>query len=228
MVQKVSNLARKVAFVAFAKDPEAIPVKTRLARSVGQAGADIIYLAMLEDCLQELCSAKYADTFLACYPNDNSDLFKQLAIAYDITLIKQAGTDLGERMYSCAFSILQEYDTVFLFGTDLPIIPVETIRVALSTRGWDVLFGPCKDGGFYTIGFRKLVAKIFVDVDWDTDSSLIQTVRNCVSSELEVLFIDLCTDIDDLDSLRYWQSRLARTKSGAEHTRAAVKNLKLG
>ncbi|MBZ0185928.1 MAG: hypothetical protein K8F91_06700, partial [Candidatus Obscuribacterales bacterium] len=98
--------------MAFAKNPELVPVKTRLSISLGQNQAALIYTGLLEDCLEQLKSFSGADLFLACYPDRDGDFFKRIQYRHGISLIDQKGEDLGERILDCIGNLLDSHNSV--------------------------------------------------------------------------------------------------------------------
>lgn len=220
-------MRKKDAMVAFAKDPYETPVKTRLAATIGNETARMLYIAMLEDCLGELCSEHGRDVYVACYPDRERRFFTSLQKAYPVELIDQEGADLGERMYSCASRLLISYSSVFLFGTDLPVLPMQSISTALANDSWDIAFGPAQDGGFYAIGLRKCRPEIFQGVNWSSSTTLVETITNCVRLGLETIFLDLSFDVDDRPSLDALSLELSLLEKGASKTRRILSEFTL-
>lgn len=194
----VSRETRGAALVAFAKDPSRVAVKTRLACTVGAQLATRVYEALLRDCLKSLCSIPSATTYLACYPDEESQFFQNFKKSFDLKLIRQTGQNLGDRMLSCAGSLLEEHTAVIIFGTDVPCLPVSSIDSALKQMHyWNVLLGPCGDGGYYAFGVNRIIESMLDAVQWGTESVFVKTVKNCVELGLEVSFLDVLDDIDD-------------------------------
>lgn len=228
LVRSRADWYGKVAVVAFAKNPDMVPVKTRLARSIGADAARIVYSALLEDCLTSLCSIQGTDKFIACFPDEHGDFFDQARGRHGIGLVSQEGRDLGERMLNCATALLNDYQVVIIFGSDVPVLPVSSIQNALnSMHFWDVILGPSRDGGYYAIGFRHRADSIFTGLTWGTESVFLETVKNCSNSGLEVAFLDVLDDIDDLDSLLRLSEALEVDADTACHTRLALREIGL-
>lgn len=209
----------RVALVAFAKDPSRVAVKTRLARSVGTDLATKVYSALLHDCLTSLHSVPSSTRYLACYPDEESSFFQNLECSFGLHLVRQSGADLGERMLSCARNLLDEHSAVIIFGTDVPWLPVSSIETALKQmRYWNVLLGPCSDGGYYAFGVNRVVDSMLDRVAWGTESVFVETVRNCVDLGLEVAFLDILDDIDDEPALSKLCRHLQRNKAETSAT----------
>lgn len=215
----------KVALVAFAKNPEVVPVKTRLARSLGEDLSKRIYVGLLEDCLSSLQSIQGTQLYLACYPDDSATFFKNLEAKYGMKLLCQEGADLGERMLTCIKTLLASHRAAIVFGTDVAVLPVDSILKALSTMAlWDVILGPSRDGGYYAVGAKTVHDLMFAGVNWGAQTVFIETVKNCADLGLEVAFLDVCDDVDDIDSLRRLGALLELQGYGAEATRALLKD----
>ncbi|MBI4533716.1 MAG: TIGR04282 family arsenosugar biosynthesis glycosyltransferase [Candidatus Melainabacteria bacterium] len=218
----------KVACVAFAKNPDLIPVKTRLARSLGQKVATRVYIALLEDCLSSLSSVNGAEKFLACLPDERGTFFDDLKTRHGVKLVCQEGDDLGERMLHCVRSLLKNYQAVIVFGTDIPALPVISIKHALdSMRHWDVLLGPSLDGGYYAFGAKKAVDSMFVGIEWGSETVFGDTVKNCAGLGLELMFLDVLDDVDNIESLIRLSRTLHQTGSRAYRTRWVLQEIGL-
>ena len=199
-----SQVSRRggVALVAFAKDPSRVPVKTRLACSIGADLATRVYSALLDDCLTSLRSLPSSTTYLACYPDEKSPFFQELERSLGVQLIPQSGEDLGERMLSCARSLLEKHSAVIIVGTDVPCLPVSSIETAVKQmKYWNVLLGPCSDGGYYAFGVNRVIESMLDGVAWGSESVFVETVKNCVALGLEVAFLEVLDDIDDEQAL---------------------------
>lgn len=160
------------AFVAFAKNPEVVPVKTRLAKTLGQEQARRLYVALLHDCLASLGSTKSAEHYLACYPDSSGELMPRLAAEHGFQLMQQEGMDLGERMLNCVKKLLDSYSAVIVFGTDVPVLPLQNVSDSLSRIDyWDVLLGPSRDGGYWAFGAKRVDDSVFKGTAVATASS---------------------------------------------------------
>ncbi|MGD9682211.1 MAG: TIGR04282 family arsenosugar biosynthesis glycosyltransferase [Candidatus Obscuribacterales bacterium] len=221
----------ETALVAFAKNPDIVPVKTRLATTFGADRARLIYIAMLEDCLTALSCLPGQNTvctrlYLACYPDEKGEFFQPLARHFELSLIPQTGADLGERMTSCLETLLAEHETVFIFGTDIPRIPVASLGALLKRTDFDIALGPSPDGGYYALGARKEINPgIFQGVSWSSGGVLEQTLVNCRALDLAVAFLDDCQDVDDRGSLEALIGELRKDHEAAPATRAVLGNM---
>lgn len=218
----ISKERESIALIAFAKNPQLVPVKTRLAESLGSEKARTLYDAMVEDCIDSLTHNATGTTYIACFPDRKSEYFKSLSDRFEVQLVNQTGNDLGERMLNCARHFLEQFETVFIFGTDLPVLPLESIVQLLDNPYWDVAIGASDDGGFYTIGLRTVVESMLDDIEWSTDNVFVQTVSKCTQAGLEVIFLDLSFDVDDERTLKKLCDDLERGEKSAPHTKAKL------
>lgn len=217
------------ALVAFAKNPDTVPVKTRLATTLGAERARLIYIAMLEDCLTALSCLPGSRLYLACYPDDRDEFFLSLAGRFQLSLIPQVGADLGERMTGCLDRLLAEHETVFIFGTDIPMPPIASLSALLAAReNFDIALGPSPDGGYYALGAAgEINPGIFDGVSWSSGRVLEQTLANCRALDLVVVLLDDCQDVDDERSLEALITKLKGDRNAAPVTRALLADIGL-
>ena len=226
--EKDDHWQGKVAFVAFAKNPELVPVKTRLAQTLGQDWASRLYVALLEDCLASLASVNGVEHYLACYPDVTGQLFQKLALEHGFSLVQQQGEDLGERMLNCIKDLLACHSAVIVFGTDMPVLPLRALDYSLGwMEYWDVLLGPSYDGGYYVFGAKMVHDLMFEEIQWGSHSVFVETIKNCVKLGLEVAFLDVCEDVDDDQSLGRLCKSLMSNGKEAPATRAVLENFGL-
>jgi glycosyltransferase A (GT-A) superfamily protein (DUF2064 family) len=124
-------------------------------------------------------------------------------------LIEQDGTALGERMLNCVDSLAAKHNAVVIVGSDTPRINSEFIQLAVQNyNGWQVLLGPCKDGGFYLFGAKQAHRNIFDNVLWSKEQVMLTTLLNCEKLSLAVRLLPESEDIDDLNSLQSVRPKL--------------------
>lgn len=222
------NSQSRTAFVAFAKNPELVPVKTRLAETLGQERARRLYIALLQDCLTSLGSTKSVDRYLACYPDASGELLPRLGAEHGFKLIQQEGKDLGERMLNCVKNLLSSHSAVLVFGTDLPLLPLDGIEDSLGRMEyWDVLLGPSRDGGYWAFGANRVNDRMFEGIKWGSNSVFVETVKNCMKLGLEMAFLDVAEDVDDEESLMRFCRSLESGSKGACASRLVLEELGL-
>ncbi len=197
-----------VSIIIFARFPTPGRVKTRLAKGLGEESAAEFY---------KLCAEHVFRVSRKVSCDVNRYLF--YSDKYDVERIRhwagrsfyytaQADGDLGER-------IEQGFATVFghgaqkaiILATDVPDLSANTIDDAVrALDSCDVVVGPCRDGGYYLLGLKKLYKELFVDVPWSTDGVLNSTLRVIKSLGLTVHMLSELTDIDTEEDLLRWCS----------------------
>ncbi len=218
----------KPAIVAFAKNPEVEPVKTRLAASLGPETACKLYTSLLADCLHSLSNLKQMRRFISCSSSSRHPYFLNLASKYGVELVEQTGENLGERMLSCIEELSLNFEPVVIVGTDVPILPIDELCLALTDpKPWDVLLGPTLDGGYYLIAMNKPHAEVFAQVDWSTEKVLHQTRQNCAHHQLKLRELPPSLDVDDVGSLLHLSHILQKNPDCAVHTRRVLNDLGL-
>jgi hypothetical protein len=80
-----------------------------------------------------------------------------------------------------------------------------------------VALGPSTDGGYYAIGLKTVMRRLFEDIDWSTDRVFEQTMARIDESAVPRLILPEWYDVDDGIALR----RLYGELSGLERTRQA-------
>ncbi len=167
------------AIIIMAKVPVARTVKTRLQPFLTPEQCAELAAAFLQDA--ENKAKKACEKIILAYsPAAKRSLLENI-LQTENTLVEQKGDDLGERMSNAfEFAFAQGSDAVVMIGTDSPTFPAEFIEqafVSLETNS-DLVLGRAADGGFYLIGLRKFVPRLFDHVAWSTNSVYEQTVKN--------------------------------------------------
>ena len=185
----------KQALIIFTKNPESGRVKTRIAATIGNEAALAIYHQLLLHTISiTWCLPVNKFIFYSDYiePGDvwNADhYFKEV----------QQGVDLGERMKN-AFAILFQkgYDRIVIIGSDCPTLTSEIIMnafVYLQTH--NIILGPAEDGGYYLLGMKRLYPDFFENLQWSTNTVLIDTLKRCDKLELTYQLLPILNDVDE-------------------------------
>ncbi len=110
------------AILIFAKAPVAGEVKTRLIPALGADGARQLYQQLLERLLGMVCRELSCAVELWCTPDSTHPLFQHFASLPGVTLHRQQGEDLGERMAYACEEALRRQQRVILIGVDAPAL----------------------------------------------------------------------------------------------------------
>ena len=176
--------------VLFAKNPEPGKVKTRLQSDLGPEAAARLYRAFLLDCATELAVSQATAKVIAYAPADAAGPMRDLlADVGEFAYAAQPETELGGRMEALVQrSFAAGNDRVVLLGSDSPTLPAEYIDRALDLlREREVVLGPSTDGGYYLVGLRAGVSRIFSEVAWSTGAVLAQTLERLDGQSLGLL-----------------------------------------
>lgn len=185
----------------FVKNPEIGKVKTRLARSIGDAEALAVYFKLLEHTRKV---AKATNSKVAVYYSSFID--KEDAWDNDeFEKFRQQGEDIGMRMHNAINDGLNnlEYDKVCLVGGDIYDLTPEVIDAGFEVLNeHDVVLGPAEDGGYYLIGMTKPNANIFKLNQWSVPDVLDNTIELIKKEGLTYSTLPVLNDIDTIDDLK--------------------------
>lgn len=182
------------ALIIFVRNPVLGKVKSRLAKTLGQKNALLIYEKLLEhthSITQNIPVDKYV--FYADYINhkdrwDDEKYYKEL----------QSGPDLGDRMKN-AFDLLfnKGYRKVVIIGSDCYELSEEIILSACNKlQNNDVVIGPAADGGYYLIGMNISIPQLFENKNWSSSNVFSETVNEIL--HLDHSMYQLC-QLNDVD-----------------------------
>ena len=182
----------KNLLLVFTKNPELGKVKTRLAKTVGNATALKIYIFLLKrtrDIAVKVAADKAVYYSVKIRENDiwDASIFQKH---------QQVGEDLGIRMlHAFKNGFKAGYEKVIIIGSDLYDLTSETIENAIiALENNEVVIGPAEDGGYYLLGMNSLEEKIFKNKDWGTE-----TVRKDTLEDLKDKKVFLLGELNDVD-----------------------------
>jgi rSAM/selenodomain-associated transferase 1 len=177
-------------------------VKTRLARSIGNARASQLYRHFVVVLLRRLQAAGDRRILAYCPVERRAEFAEITPVAWE--LAPQSPGDLGQRI--CAFfaaHLKHEQDRVVLIGTDSPTLPIQIINDAFeSLRTNPVVLGPTSDGGYYLVGATGRVPPIFAGIDWSSSLVWQQTLGRLHEAGSRFAELPVWYDVDDLADLR--------------------------
>lgn len=151
---------KKIAIAIFVKTPGQSPLKTRLAKTIGEQAAYQFYLlacATIQATLKKaskltdgIVQPIWAVAELGCF-----------AAWQEFPHIHQGDGDLGDKLHHVYSSLLNEYDGVMLIGADAPQLTAECFIDVASRhqQGAAFVLGPANDGGFYLFSGTTPVPK---------------------------------------------------------------------
>ncbi len=191
----------KNLIIVFTRNPELGKCKTRLAKTVGNENALIIYKLLLNHTSEVLEQIPYDKAIYYSVKVRNNDMWND----HNYQKRQQYGKDLGERMYN-AFkgSFKRGYEKVIIVGSDLYDLKTNHITEAIEKLNTnDIVIGPAEDGGYYLMGMKTLEKNIFKNKEWGTNTVRKDTLRDLENKtvfQLETLNdIDVYDDVKDYD-----------------------------
>ena len=169
-------------------------VKTRLARTVGDAEALRIYHVLLEKTRQAALGTTarrwlfYSDTVETGDAWPESDFEKMV----------QCPGDLGARMadaFRRAFAA--GASRVVIIGSDCPGLTGQLIDDAFAElEHADFVLGPTLDGGYYLLGMTAYDPSVFDGIVWSTDSVCAATLEKIRATGKICALLPEQTDVD--------------------------------
>ena len=211
----------KKMLVVVAKQPAAGQTKTRLCPPLTGETAAQLYTCFLHDTLEIMRQVPNVERSIAYLPADAGGYFRQLAP--DMTLTPQRGPGLGERLDHLLTDALHDGATqVVVMDSDSPTLPPAFVAQAFDrlSDGADVVFGPCRDGGYYLVGMTRPQPRLLRDVPMSTPTVLRDTLALAAELGVSVALLPAWYDVDtiaELDELRL--ELAAANDTVAPHTR---------
>lgn len=191
----------------FARAPVLGQVKTRLAETMGTQGALQAHERLVADTLDRLADIPGIQCELWVAGDTDHPVIGQWRTGRSLTLRKQVGDDLGERMAHAICACLEAGCSGLIVGSDCPTITAAYIRQAVAVLDThDLVLGPAEDGGYGLIGLRHPAPELFTGMLWSTAEVFAETVAraNCLGLSWSVL-----ETLWDVDDERGWQRFLA-------------------
>jgi len=220
----------KQALVIAAKPPAPGRVKTRLSPPLTMEESAKLYECFLLDTISSLSSIEGVDKFIAFYPVTSKEYFLSIHVG-DFTPIAQRGKDLGERMSGVFEQLFGDgYNTVSIIGSDAPTLPVDFIMRSfneLKKCSVDLTIGPCRDGGYYLIGMKRLYSRLFEDIAWSTSLVFECTIKRSKKLGLNIFVLPEWYDIDEAEDLVKLRDALCSTNNAAPKTKEFLMGLKI-
>jgi hypothetical protein len=186
----------------FAKAPIPGQVKTRLINVLDKDGAADLHQQLVRHSLQ-----KFSHLFpmqLWCTPDEHHPFFQACQAEFGVSLHRQQGTNLGERMSHALASVAPA--PVVLIGSDCPSLDAKNIRDAFAALEQDnqVVFAPAEDGGYVLIGMQRLVPELFINMPWSSSQVTITTRARLYDLELRWKELSIQWDVDRPEDVERW------------------------
>ncbi len=192
------------AIVIVAKAPIPGRVKTRLCPPLSFMEAAKLYSCFLQDTVQKVAAISGAQKYLAVDGLNEEGAKEVLAeiTPANYRLIDQGYGGLGERLSYLMELLFKDADRLIFIGADSPHLPRSYIEDALKLLDdYDIVIGPCEDGGYYLLGLGGPHANLFRNIEWSTNRVFSQTMERARSKALNVKVMPIWYDIDAGDDL---------------------------
>jgi uncharacterized protein len=204
------------ALIIFIKNPQLGKVKTRLAKTLGDAQALEIYHQLSD--ITRKNAVKLAKTGITSYLYYSDYVDSTDAWSSDIFIKKtQNGVDLGARMANAFSDVLAVHNKACIIGSDCPTLSVSILKKAFTNlEKQDAVVGPSTDGGYYLLGLsRDKTVKmrkntegasqspitnhqsIFTNMEWSVDTVLSETIKRLKEQQQSYVLLPALTDIDE-------------------------------
>ncbi|HID51018.1 MAG TPA: glycosyltransferase [Anaerolineae bacterium] len=211
------------ALIVMAKRPYPHKTKTRMIPALTAQEAADLYTCFLQDVLALVQNLPGITPFIAYSPADDETRSYFQKLAPDFTLVPQIGADLGARLDGVLTHCLQNgYAQVAAMNSDSPTLPAVYLAQAftrLDDSAVDVALGPCEDGGYYLIGWKRSHPRLVRAVQMSTNHVLQDTLAIAQAENLRVALLPPWYDIDELAELHRLQEELRQKPGIASHTR---------
>ncbi|MBC8001448.1 MAG: TIGR04282 family arsenosugar biosynthesis glycosyltransferase [Opitutaceae bacterium] len=197
--------------VVFVKAARPGFVKTRLARTLGDEAACVVYRELVAAVLGNITVIPSVE--LRFSPDDAMDVVESWAQP-GWTMQPQGAGNLGERMHRAFIDHFENgAERVVIIGSDSPEISTTDISDAwdaLVRR--DVVLGPALDGGYWLIGLRRHRFELFDGISWSTESVLRETLARVDQMKLTFHLLRQLSDVDTQADVRAWRRRQAEER----------------
>jgi rSAM/selenodomain-associated transferase 1 len=198
------------AVIVFARAPLPGRAKTRLIPRLGPWGAARLQARLTQRALQTAIASRCGPVDLHCTPRTGHAFFLRERRDLGVTLEKQSGRDLGERMQRALADALRKHRYAILIGVDAPELRAQDLRRALRLlrAGCDVVLAPAEDGGYALIGCRVAPRPVFEHIAWGGKDVYVRTVQRLSQLCLRWRALRTVWDVDRPEDVE----RLARRR----------------
>lgn len=206
------------AVIIMAREPKPNIVKTRFTPPLDPVDASRIYHGFLLDKIEQVEGINDSDRFVAYTPETSRKFFESIA-PQDITLIAQSGKDLGERLANISKMLFRNgYKRIVIIDSDSPNLPSSYIISGLKAlKRFDLVVGPCEDGGYYLIGLSSETPQIFQDIPWSTSKVTEITMKKARVLGKKLHLLEEWYDIDTFKDLKRLKSELDLDPDASGH-----------
>lgn len=196
----------KSALIIFQKNSILGKVKTRISIDVGDEAAMEIYQQLVRH-THDVCGSVPVQKFLFYsdfIPDDISGFSK------DYQFEVQSGNDLGSRMENAFQKLFAKgYEKIIILGTDCGELQSRIVVQAfecLDTH--EVVIGPARDGGYYLLGMKKMIADLFKEIPWSSEKVLFMTMEKLERQNISYELLEILSDVDRIEDWKKLKEKL--------------------
>ena len=196
IIKLILHYKTKTAIAIFVKTPDMSPVKTRLAKDIGQQNATEFYHLCLKNITKTLKKTNLSVYWAVAESEATSHpLWKE----FDTIHSGKGG--LGNRLHHVYSTLLKKYRNVILIGADCPQIDESQLYEAIAKlNNSNYVIGKSEDGGFFLFASNKAIKKeIWLNTTYSSHKTSDELVQNINEP---ITYIDNDIDVDDLKSLK--------------------------
>ncbi|MBI2384646.1 MAG: TIGR04282 family arsenosugar biosynthesis glycosyltransferase [Elusimicrobia bacterium] len=211
------------SLILFVKAPVPGKVKTRLQIPLSASQVARVYEAFVRDTVACARLTSEAAVSIAYEPHPERPGLAWLEDAPP--WFPQAEGDLGARLVAAFDKAFRAgAEKVVVIGSDCPDLEPDILRQAFA-RLDDVqaVLGPAEDGGYYLIGLRAPMPRLFAKMEWSGPDVLNRTLERLRGESFRLLSVR--SDVDTFGDLKALARRLFSGESAAPHSRAAIQDL---
>lgn len=205
-----STISNKQHLIIFTRYPEPGKTKTRLIPALGAQGAANLQRQMTEYTLSQVQKLQAISPTIVeiRFAGGNLQLM-QGWLGENFIYQPQGAGDLGQRMEQSLQNALQNgAQKVVFIGIDCPGVNAEILATAFKNLDtYDLVIGPAVDGGYYLIGLKRYIPKLFANIDWGTATVLQRTINIAQQLSLSQVQLLPLADVDRPEDLIIWESR---------------------
>ena len=202
----MKSLTSSSSVIIFMRAPLQGKVKTRLAKTIGDAKAAEFYRLCAQNTIAEIGQLhSTVDKYIFLAESTTGYRVDNL-VDSGFKVAVQEGQSLGQRLFNAFKRVFENgAKRVVIVASDVPDLSAIIIKEAI--RGLDdsdVVIGPCYDGGYYLIGIKELHQELFQGISWGTEQVCQQTLVAADERGLAVRQLPMLIDIDTEEDLRWW------------------------
>lgn len=201
----------------FCKTPELGRVKTRLMPELSAEEALAAHLELSRRTLRVATENRLCPVELWCAPTPGHPFFTAAANTYGVSLKRQHGKDLGERMHHALLCTLRKHRSAVLIGTDCPSLTAQDLESALRAleHGANIVLAPAEDGGYVLIGLDRPLPELFSAMPWGTAEVMQLTRARLAAQGLRHVELNSQWDVDTAEDFARYRELAGEAKNEA-------------